>query len=249
MPFLGTIINFLCVAVFSLLGAGLKKIIPQRASKAILSAVGVCIIYMGIDGALEPAEGHLTTFFGDAGVTKFIIIVISLVLGTAIGEAINLDKHIGALGEKIESRISKGEGNGDFARGFVAVTLTTCVGAMAVFGSILDAAGDPSTLIAKSVLDAISCTIMAASFGVGCAFAAIPILVYQGSITALTLLVQTALADSPVFNSAIYYMSSSGSLILVLIGLNFLGATNVKTANMTPAVFIPLIMTPILALF
>ena len=94
MPFLGTIINFLCVAVFSLLGAGLKKIIPQRASKAILSAVGVCIIYMGIDGALEPAEGHLTTFFGDAGVTKFIIIVISLVLGTAIGEAINLDKHI-----------------------------------------------------------------------------------------------------------------------------------------------------------
>ena len=249
MPFLGTVINFLCIALFSLLGAGLKRIIPKRVSGAILSAVGVCILYMGIDGALASAHGHLSTFFGSTDATKFIIIIVSLTLGTAIGEAVDLDKRIGALGEKIENKISKGKGNGDFARGFVAATLATCVGAMAVFGSILDATGDPSTLIAKSVLDAISCLMMASSFGVGCAFAAIPVLIYQGSITALALLAESAFAGSAVFDSAVYYMSATGSLILVLIGLNFLGATKVKTANMTPAVFIPLIMTPILALF
>ena len=137
---------------------------------------------------------------------------------------------------------------GELARGFVSATLTTCVGAMAVFGAILDATGDPSTLIAKSVLDATTCFMMASSFGIGCAFAAIPILIYQGSVTAVTLLAESAFANSAVFDSAIYYMSATGSLILVLIGLNFLGATKVKTANMTPAVFIPLIATPLLAL-
>ena len=172
MPFLGTIINFLCIAVFSLVGAGFKRFIPERVNRAMLFAVAVCVIYIGFDGALGSPEGHLTTFFNNAGVTKFVIIIVSMTLGTAIGEAIDIDKHITALGAKMETKLSKGKSQGDFARGFVAVTLTTCVGAMAVFGSIMDATGDSSTLIAKAVLDAISCIIMASSFGIGCAFAA-----------------------------------------------------------------------------
>ena len=120
---------------------------------------------------------------------------------------------------------------------------------MAVYGSVLDAGGNPSTLIAKAVIDAISCFIMAASFGIGCAFAAVPMLVYQGVITTLALLLKSAFADSWIFDACVYYLSGTGSLILVLIGLNFLGATKVKTANMTPSVFIPFILVPILNLF
>jgi len=249
MPFLGTIINFFAIVIFSLIGAWLGERIPERVNKAMFAAVAVCVIYIGLDGALEPATGHLATLFGNEGITKFAIVIVSMTLGTAIGELIDIDKMINSLGTKVEAKLSRGNSNGNFAKGFVSITLTVCVGAMAVFGAILDATGDPTTLIAKSVLDAICSMIMASSLGIGCAFAAIPLLVYQGSITALTLLVQSAFVDSPVFQSAIYYMSSTGSLILILIGLNFLGAINVKTANMTPAVFIPLILTPILALF
>ena len=120
----------------------------------------------------------------------------------------------------------------------------TCVGAMAVNGAIFDANGDPGILIAKSVIDAIACFVMATSLGIGCAFGAFPLLIYQGIITLFALLFSAVLPAS-----SIYYLSVTGSLIIVLIGTNFLGATDVKTANMTPAVFIPLILVPILELF
>ena len=120
----------------------------------------------------------------------------------------------------------------------------TCVGAMAVNGAILDATGDPEVLIAKSVIDAIACFVMATSLGIGCAFSAFPMLIYQGMITLIALLFSAVIPAE-----SIYYLSVTGSLIIVLIGTNFLGATNVKTANMTPAVFLPLIITPILNLF
>lgn len=250
MPFIGTIINFICIVLFASLGALIKRAIPERVNRAVLGAIAICVLYLGIDGALESPEGHLTTFFDNAGLTKFIIMIVSLALGTAIGELIDIDKWVGRLGAKIEAKFVKDEEHrGGFAKGFVSCTLMTCVGAMAVYGSVLDATGDPSTLIAKSVIDAIACFVMASSLGFGCAFSAFAVLAYQGSITALALLAKTAFIGSAVFESSIYYLSTTGSLILVLIGTNFLGATNVKTANMTPAVFIPLILTPILSLF
>ena len=249
MPFLGTIINFICMVLFAFIGAFVKKAIPEKVNRGILCGIAICIIYLGIDGALETSDAALTTFFGNAELTKFIIMIVSLTVGTAIGELIDIDKRITALGAKLEAKLTRGDGDGSFAKGFVSCALMTCVGAMAVYGSILDAAGDPSTLIAKSVIDAITCFIMAASFGIGCAFSAVSVLLYQGAITAVALLAKTALSSLAIFDATVYYLSATGSLILVLIGTNFLGATNVKTANMTPAVFIPLILTPILNLF
>ncbi len=251
MPFVGTLINAACIIVFSLLGTLVKRWIPERLNRAVLYAVAISVIYLGIDGALEPADGYLTTFFGDAGLTKFIIVIVSLTLGTAIGELIDIDKWVNRLGAKLECKfVKQGSGEvGSFTEGFISCTIMTCVGAMAVYGSILDAAQDSSTLIAKSVIDAISCFIMATSLGIGCAFSAIPMVIYQGAITLVTLLLKSTFAESFVFDACVYYLSSAGSLILALIGLNFLGATRVKTANMTPAVFIPFILVPILNLF
>ncbi|MBR2650852.1 MAG: DUF554 domain-containing protein [Clostridia bacterium] len=253
MPFLGTLINAASIVLFSLLGALVKHGVPERLNRAILNAVAIAVIYIGLDSALESPEGYLTTFFSDAGLTKFIIIIISLAVGTLIGELIDIDKWVNRLGARLEAKFAPKTGtsgaSGGFAEGFINCTIMTCVGAMAVYGSMLDASGEPATLIAKSVIDAISCFIMAASFGIGCAFSALPMLLYQGAITVLTLLLKSALADSLIFDACIYYLSGTGSLILVLIGLNFLGATKVKTANMTPSVFIPFILVPILSLF
>ncbi len=257
MPFAGTLINFACIVVFSLLGSAIKHGIPEKLNRALLSAVAICVIYLGIDGALERpgADVHLPDIIFNEGITTFVVLMVSMTLGTLIGEIIDIDKHVNRIGAKLEKKLSNigkrhadGEDvpqeNNNFSRGFVSCTIMTCVGAMAVNGAILDAQGDPEILIAKSVIDAIACFIMAASFGVGCAFSAVPMLLYQGIITLVALIFSAVIPAA-----SIYYLSVVGSLIIVLIGTNFIGATNVKTANMTPAVFLPLIITPILNLF
>lgn len=249
IPFTGTIINFSCIIIFSLLGAAVGQRLPERINRGVLAAVAICVVYVGLNGAFEaPAEEGiaLDTFFGNAELTKFVIIIVSMALGTVIGEIIDIDKWVNRLGERIEKKFIKdaSASKGNFSRGFVSCTIMTCVGAMAVNGAILDAVGNPNVLIAKSVIDAISCFVMATSLGIGCAFSAFPMLIYQGLITGAFLL-----AESVIPAATIYYLSATGSLIIVLIGTNFIGATNVKTANMTPAIFIPMILVPILQLF
>lgn len=260
MPFIGTLINFACILVFATLGSFVKCGIPERVNRAILCAVAICVVYIGIDGALEaPADGvTLPDVIFNAGITKFVVVILSLTVGTMIGELIDIDKFVNKLGERLEKKFtsfgknkkaadaeeSSHPSQGNFAKGFIGCTIMTCVGAMAVNGAILDATGDPEVLIAKSVIDAIACFVMATSLGIGCAFSAFPMLIYQGMITLIALLFSAVIPAE-----SIYYLSVTGSLIIVLIGTNFLGATNVKTANMTPAVFLPLIITPILNLF
>ena len=251
MPFIGSIINAAAIIVFASLGSLLKCGMPERIKRAVLSAVAICVTYLGVDGALAKApEGAvLPDVIFNADVTKFIIVIVSLSLGTLIGELIDIDKMVTGLGERLEAKfaslakreVGAKEQKGNFARGFISCTIMTSVGAMAVNGAILDATGEPGVLIAKSVIDAIACFIMASSLGIGCAFSAIPMFIYQSLITVAALLFSAVLPAE-----SIYYLSVTGSLIIILIGTNFLGATNVKTANMTPAIFMPLILTPVL---
>jgi len=242
MPFLGNIINFFTVLIASLLGALIKRGIPERIKSAVFAAISICVIYIGLDGAL--GEAPATDGFLSSGLAKFIIMLLSLVLGTLIGELIDIDKHVNRLGDKLEAKFApKSEQGGSFAKGFVSATIMISVGAMAVNGSILDATGNPDTLIAKATIDAIACFMLATSLGIGCAFSAFPMLLYQGSITLVTLLFSSVIPEA-----TIQYLSFTGSLIIVFIGTNFLGITNVKTANMTPAIFIPLALTPLMEL-
>ena len=254
MPFVGSIINAAAIVIFASLGSLLKRGIPERISRSVLAAVAICVAYLGIDGALAsaPDGAVLPDVIFNTDVTKFIIVIISLSLGTLIGELIDIDKCVLRLGEKLEARFAprregeaaQTEQKGNFARGFISCTIMTSVGAMAVNGAILDATGDPGVLIAKSVIDAIACFIMASTLGFGCVFSAIPMFIYQSLITLAALLFSAVLPAE-----SIYMLSVTGSLIIVLIGTNFLGATNVKTANMMPAIFMPLILTPIFNLF
>lgn len=245
MPFIGTLINSVAILIFSLLGCLVGKALPEKANRMLLSAVAICVVYIGLNDALSSPPAVPEGFFLSAGVTKFLVMIISLCIGAMIGEIIDIDKWVGKLGEKLEAKFSKGtENSGSFVKGFMNCTIITCVGAMSVNGAILDATGKPDVLIAKAVLDGISVFILAASLGIGCAFSFLPTLLYQGSITLVALLLSAFIPEA-----AISYMSQTGGLIIVLIGTNFLGATNVKTANMIPAVFMPFIITPIINLF
>ncbi len=246
MPFLGTLINFAAVLIFGVLGTLLKRGIPQKISDAIMSAMAICVIYIGVDGMLGVAPAVSEDSFFSAGLVKVLIMILSMALGTLIGELVDIDKGITRLGDKLEERLSGGgeENKGRFAKGFVACSLLFCVGAMAVNGSIQDGLGNPDILLAKTVIDSISCFIMATTLGIGCAFAAFFLLIYQGAIAVVGYFLESFIPDS-----TIAYMSFTGSLIIIFIGTNMLKITKIKTANMIPAIFLPLAIAPLFDLF
>ena len=239
MPFLGTIVNFLVVLVCGLLGLLIKKGIPERVSKSLKYAMSVCVIYIGVDGMLGVAPVIGSKLISD-GLVKVLIMVISLALGTLIGELIDIDKWVNRLGDSLEKKFVKDGEQGRFAEGFVYCSMLFCFGAMTVHGAFQDALGHPDILITKAVIDGVMCLVLAPTLGIGCAASSVFVLVYQGLLTVAGLvLVELLPAES------ISYMSSTGSLIIILIGLNMLGAAKVKTANMTPAIFIPALLYPI----
>ena len=262
MPFLGTIVNFFVVLICGIVGSLVKTGVPKRFENAVMSAMAVCVVYIGITGMLEAAPARAEAALFSGGLIKVLVMILSMAFGAVLGELIDIDKWLTRLGVRLENKFapkvdkvqlngaivcdegvcSSSEG-GKFARGFVSCSLLFCVGAMAVNGAISDAAGDPNTLLAKSVIDGISCFVLAASFGIGCAFSAITVLVYQGGISLLALgLIEVLPA------STITYMSVTGSLVIVLIGTNMLGCTKVKTANLIPAIFMPIAIAPLVGL-
>lgn len=240
MPFLGTIVNFLTVLVCGILGVLIKKGIPTRISDALKYAMSVCVIYIGVNGMLEAAPAVESTIIS-AGLVKVLVMVVSMGLGTLIGEAIDVDKWVNRLGDTLEKRFMKNGEKGKFAEGFVSCSMLFCVGAMTVNGALQDALGKPDILITKSVIDGIMCFVLASTLGIGCAASSVFVLVYQGALTLVGLFLAHILPES-----SIAYMSVTGSLIVILIGTNMLGATRVKTANMTPAIFLPAIIAPLI---
>lgn len=241
--FLGTLVNFICVLFAGVLGALLKRGVPKRFSDIIMSAMAVCVIYIGVDGVLAEAPQVNGGSFLNAGLMKVLVMIISMAVGTIVGELIDLDKQLNRLGELLGSSFKKmlsrkgggaDEGAGArFAEGFVGCSLLFCVGAMAINGAILDAQGQPGILLAKTVIDSIVCFVMASTLGIGCAFSAFSVLIYQGVFNIIGLLLVEFVSAA-----TISYMSAVGSLIIILLGLNVLGVTKVKTANMVPSMFV-----------
>lgn len=245
MPFLGTIVNFLAVLAAGILGTLIKKGVSKNMSDAIMAGMAVCVVYIGVDGALEaaPAVVGEGSWLSD-GLVKILVMIVSIALGTLIGELIDIDKWVNRLGDSLEKKFTKnGEGGGNFSRGFVSCSLLFCVGAMTVNGAIADATGNPDILLAKSVIDAIACFIMATTYGIGCAVSAFFVLVYQGLISLMGMGLVSVLPPESVT-----YMSVTGSLVIILVGLNVIGAVKVKTANMIPAIFMPIIVWPLISL-
>ena len=242
MPFLGTIVNFFVVLICGLVGLLIKKGIPIRVCETLKQAMGVCVVYIGIEGALEAVPKVGIGFISD-GLLKILVMVISLALGAFIGEVIRIDEIVSSIGDKLEKRFVKGEGKGKFAEGFIYCSTLFCVGAMTINGCFADALGDPDILIAKSVIDGIVCLVASSTLGIGCAASAFFVLLYQGSLTLIGLFVADYIPAE-----AISYMSATGSLVVILIGLNMLGVSKAKPENMIPALFIPALLWPLICL-
>lgn len=215
---LGVIVNMIAAVVGGTLGTLFKKGIPEKITNSIMIAVGLCVVYIGIDGALK---GENT-----------LVLIISMLVGTAIGSLIDIDDKINRLGKWVENKFNKGDKKVSIAEGFVTATLLFCVGSMTVVGSLnAGLLGDNQMLYTKSLLDLISGTMIAASCGIGVVFSAIPILVFQGGIVLLAELLSGILTTS-----AINEMTCVGSVIIIALGLNLVGISKFKVANFMPAI-------------
>lgn len=216
---LGTIVNTAAVAAGGLIGLLLKKGIPQRITDAVMTGLALCVLYMGISGALEGR--------------KTLAMIVSMALGAVIGTLLDLDGRLNRMGESVEHRLDP-DGQGGIAASFVTASLLYCVGAMSVVGSLQSGlTGDHTMLFTKSLLDFISSIVLCASLGVGVILSAVTLFLYQGLITVL------AQALAPVLTDAVIAeMTCVGSLLLIGMGLNMLGVTKIKIMNYVPAVFI-----------
>lgn len=219
---LGTIVNALAIVVGSLLGLFLKGGIPISMGETISKGLGLAIIFIGVSGTM--------------GTQNLLLVIVSLVIGSVLGELINIDKRFADLGYFVEKKLSK-NGESKIAEGFVNASLLFCVGSMAIVGSLQSGLeGNHETLFTKSVLDGITSVIFTSTMGIGVILSAVSVFIYQGSITLLASSMKALLTDSIVLE-----MTAVGSLLILGIGLNMVGATKIKVANILPAVLVPLI--------
>jgi len=228
---LGTIINTIAVIAGSGIGMFLKNGMKQKMQDILMQTCGLAVIFIGVAGTLQ---GMITVVDGRIQRSGAMLLIFSLVIGGFIGQAINIEKLLDTLGEKIKT-IAKAKEDNCFVEGFVNTSLIICVGAMAIVGSIQDGLkGDYSMLAAKSILDFVIVLVFASTYGLGVMFSAVPIFVYQGGITLLTVLVGPFLGKTLIEN-----LSYVGSALIFCVGANIAFGKKFNVGNMLPAFFVP----------
>lgn len=217
---LGTVVNTLSIIVGSLVGLLLRGGIPERYSQMIMHAIGLAVVLIGLKTALETHA--------------ILVVILSLVIGSILGELLRIEDRLEQFGHWIGSRLSK-DSKG-IAKGFVSTSLLYCVGAMAIVGAMESGlTGNHQTLFAKSILDGLGSVLFASTLGIGVLFSAVSVFVYQGFITlTASFLKQFLLPD------VVSQMSAVGGLLIMAIGIGLLEIKKIKTGNIVPAIFIPL---------
>ena len=225
---MGSIINTVCIIAGGLIGMVAGRAFGKEQQEALSKACGVSVLFIAIAGAME---GMLLIDGGQITSGRSMLVVLCLAIGTLIGELIGIEKGFVVFGEWLKVRTGN-SGDAEFVNAFVTASLTVCIGAMAIVGSIQDGVtGDFSTLAVKSVLDLIIVAVMTSSLGKGAAFSAIPILLFEGSITLLARLIAPLMTEM-----AIAYLSLIGSVLIFCVGLNLVFGKKLRVANMLPAV-------------
>ena len=231
---LGTIINVAAILAGGFVGLFVKKGLNEKVLDSVMKAIGIAVMFVGISGALT---GLLKiTDGGSIETSGTMLMIISLIVGTFIGELLKIEDRLESMGEKLKNAVKVKDG-GNFVEAFVTTTLIFCVGAMAIVGALQDGlTGDFSMLAAKSILDGIMALIIASTLGVGALFSIIPVFLYQGAITLLAEFISPILSEELILN-----LSYIGSALIFGIGVNQVFGKKIKTGNMLPALLIPIL--------
>ena len=233
MPGLGTIINTAAILLGGFFGALFGRFLSDNAQDTLTKVCGVSTLFIALSGALEKmltVENGLIVSGGS------MLIIGCLAIGAFVGELLNIEDGFERFGQWLKIRTGNAKDRG-FVDAFVTASLTVCIGAMAIVGSIQDGiAGDYSILATKAVLDLIIIMVMTCSMGRGCVFSAIPVAVHQGSITALAGLVKPLMTDAALAN-----LSLVGNVLIFCVGINLVWGKKIRVANLLPAIVLAII--------
>ena len=224
---LGVWVNFAAIAIGGIIGCLLRGGIKESMRKTINLGLALCVLVIGISGAIKTEN--------------MLIVILSITIGSILGEWWRIEAGIDRLGQWAQSRLAKNDTG--FATGFVNATLLFMIGAMAVVGSLEAGLSDKAdTLLAKSALDGVSAIIFGSMFGPGVIFSAIPVTIYQGGIALLSNVIAPFLTDTLISE-----ISAVGSVMIIGIGLNMtnLLPEHIRVGNMLPGILIPCVYFPI----
>lgn len=230
MTGLGTLINTAGILAGGLIGLMFGKFMTVRYQDTLTSACGLCVIFIGIAGTMEKM---MTITDGTLNSGGTMMVIGSFTIGSLLGEFLNIEHRLESFGNWLKGRTGN-SGDVKFVEGFVTASLTVCIGAMAVVGSIRDGiSGDYSILAAKAVLDFIIILVMTASMGKGCLFSAVPVALFQGLITALSRVIAPLMTPT-----ALDSLSLTGSMLIFCVGINLIWGKKIKVANMLPTLVV-----------
>ena len=239
---LGTIINVAAIVAGGLIGVLLKGGMKEHYQEGIIRVMGLSTIFIALSGALPGMLVIENNALTGVPMKETLSMILSLAIGTLIGEWVDFDGRLESLGAWLKEKATRGD-DSRFIEGFVTASLTVCIGAMAIVGSIQDGLlGDPSTLITKSILDFIIVIIFASTYGKGAIFSALPVGVLQGSVTLCAGLL------APVFSPpVIANLSFLGSMLIFCVGVNLAFGQKFRVANMLPSLVFGALFTAFLA--
>ena len=227
---IATVINAGLVLIGSILGLLLRGRLNEQLSLSLTRALALCVMLIGIQSAI--------------GSQNLLCVIICMVVGTLLGEWLHIEDRLDNLGEVLRRKLVHSNGNSRFTEGFVSATILFCVGSMAIMGSIEAGLNHNYTiLVSKGIIDGVTSISFAASMGIGVAFSAIPLLLYQGAITLLAIAVGPFLATQ---TASITELSAVGGAIIMGIAFNMFqfSTHKIRVGNMLPAVFLPFLYIP-----
>ncbi|MBC3887745.1 DUF554 family protein [Acetobacterium paludosum] len=219
---LGTIINAAAIVFCSLIGLLLKEALPQRLCETITQGLGLGVVIIGTTMALKTEN--------------ITLMLVSLLLGAIVGELIDIEKQLKRIGDTLESKMRKS--NNNVSIGFVSASLLFCTGSMAIMGSLENGiTGTYSILLSKSLLDGIFAMILSSTMGIGVLLSAIPVFLYQGSISLLANSIKPFLSTEMITE-----MNAVGGILIMAIGINMLKIKEFKVGNLLPSIIMPIII-------
>ena len=227
---IGTLANAGAIIAGSLIGIVIKSRLSPRMTDIVFQGLGLIIMALGISMSLR--------------IEDMILVVVSVVLGSIIGQAIDFDKYLRRFSDYIQTKIRGNKpkdtsNSSNFTEGLVTSSILFCVGSMGILGAIEEGMGkSPDLLMTKSVIDGISAIALAASFGICILFSSIPVLIYQGGLTLFAAFIMRYMSDTMTAN-----MTGVGGILLIGLGISILKIKDINITNMLPALVIIIILS------
>ncbi|WP_404460090.1 DUF554 domain-containing protein [Sutcliffiella horikoshii] len=222
MVLLGTIVNGICIVLGTLIGKIFTRI-PENTKETVMKIIGLAVFLLGAQMGFKSNE--------------FLIVIISLVVGAVLGEWINLDRKLNNVGNWLERKMGSKQ-QGSVSKGFVTATLIFVIGAMSVVGS-LDSGlrGDHQVLYTKSIIDGFTSIVLTTTLGIGVLFSAVPVMIYQGSIALFATQIDR-FVPSDLLELLIFEITATGGVMIMAIGMNIIGVTAIRVANLLPGILV-----------